>query len=198
MIIGASPSQRVRNNLLDALGIYRYKHIDFNKTFDYNQAALLEQIGGVDISTQEKDRLVNVNISGQQQEIGLDELILSEFEIYRHYLRGVNSNSTQGQLRNICYSTEQQLIRQDPLYYALYTALRPNKYQRLVSYPYYAKYNVKGDSTYFRYININIPNLLAIGRGENIIQGSVSIDNKGEEDYTVILARIYKEQLRQQ
>ncbi len=51
----------------------------------------------------------------------------------------------------------------------MYAALRLDKQWRLVSYPYYAKYAVIGDKTYFRYINLNIPNLLGNSRGASII-----------------------------
>ena len=85
------------------------------------------------------------------------------------------------------YGLYQQLIRQDPQYYRLYYALRPNSQQRLILYPYYIKFAVKGDSTAFRYINVNIPSLLESRCGANIIQGSVSLDNKTEDNCTVIL-----------
>ena len=93
------------------------------------------------------------------------------------------------------YSTRQQLMRQDPLYYALYAALRPNKHWRLASYPYYAKYNKPGDSTYFRHIDINIPQALESGKGVNQIQGTLSLDDEDESQATVILAGTHIEQL---
>jgi hypothetical protein len=37
------------------------------------------------------------------------------------------------------YSANQQLVRQDPVYYALNVAARPDLNWRLVSYPYYTK-----------------------------------------------------------
>lgn len=73
------------------------------------------------------------------------------------------------------------------MYYALYAALRPDKQWRLVSYPYYAKYAMKGDRTYFQHIDLNIPDLLSDARGACMIQGSVSIDNESDENCTVIL-----------
>jgi hypothetical protein len=60
-------------------------------------------------------------------------------------------------------------MRQDPVYYTHYTALRPDKAWRLISYSYYAKYTLLGNNTFFRYIDINIPRLLENGRGKYII-----------------------------
>ena len=90
------------------------------------------------------------------------------------------------------YSVGQQLMRQDPAYYMLYAALRPDKNWRLVLYPYYAKYAKEGDNIYFRYIDLNIPALLAKERGSAMIQGSLSLDNEDEENCTVILAGMYR------
>ena len=50
---------------------------------------------------------------------------------------------------------------------------------------------VKGDSIAFHYININIPSLIETRYSANIIQGSVSLDNKTKDNYTIILLSIY-------
>ncbi len=63
----------------------------------------------------------------------------------------------------------QQIIKQNPQYYAFYVALRPDYAWRLISYPYYVKFAKPGDYTSFRYINISIPKYLEIGRGGNLI-----------------------------
>jgi hypothetical protein len=110
-----------------------------------------------------------------------------EFDMYQHYLRKINGKSNYGWLRNMFYSTGQQLMRQDPLYYMLYTALRPDKAWRLVTYLYYAKFAQLGDNTYFRHLDLNIPTLLSQDRGCNMIQGSVSLDDESEESCTVIM-----------
>src|SRR5271170_5619072 len=67
------------------------------------------------------------------------EVILEEFEIYHAHLRLINK-SNYGWLRNMYYSLGQQVMRQDPKYFAIYFALRPDQNTNLVSYPYYAKY----------------------------------------------------------
>ena len=90
------------------------------------------------------------------------------------------------------HSISQQLMRQDPAYYTLYATLRPDKQWRLVSYPYYAKFAVEGDSTYFRHIDVNIPDLLAHARGSSQIQGTVSLDNETEDNCTVLLPGMHK------
>jgi hypothetical protein len=53
------------------------------------------------------------------------------------------------------------------------------------------KYIIKGDSTAFYYIDVNIPSLIETGCGTNIIQGSVSLDNKTEDNCIIILPSIH-------
>ena len=90
------------------------------------------------------------------------------------------------------HSISQQLIRQDPAYYILYTVLYLDKQWQLVLYPYYVKFVVEGDSTYFHYINVNIPDLLIHTYSSSQIQETVLLDNKTEDNCTVLLPRIHK------
>ena len=132
-----------------------------------------------------------LNVFKQQQDFSILEIINKEMRIYRYYQRLINRHLNYSQLRIIVYSLYQQLIRQDPQYYRLYYALRPNSQQQLILYPYYIKFAVKGDSIAFCHININIPSLLESGYSADIIQGSVSLDNKTKDNYMVILPSIY-------
>lgn len=74
-----------------------------------------------------------------------------------------------GWLRNMFYSLVQQVMRQDPLYYRHYVLPRPDNEWRLISYPYYTKYTIPGDSTSFSHIDINILRALDKGRVVNIL-----------------------------
>lgn len=88
-----------------------------------------------------------------------------EFDLYRHHLRDPSEHN--GWLRNMLYSLIQQVMRQDPLYYRYYVLLRPDQQWRLISYPYYTKYTVPGDSTRFTHIDINISRALDEQRSES-------------------------------
>jgi len=171
----------------DTLGPYKFKHEDLLADLDYDQQTVLDWIGGVDTAAWNEEGSVNINLFGWWFETEIGNIVLREFDAYRHHLREINGKSNYGWLRNMFYSIGQQLMRQDPVYYATYAALRPDKQWRLVSYPYYAKYAVKGDNTYFRHMDLNIPELLANARGCNMIQGSISLDNEDNSNCTVIL-----------
>jgi hypothetical protein len=117
----------------------------------------------------------------------IKDVIDEEFDMYLAHLRKINNKENYGWLRNMLHSLGQQVMRQDPFYYILYCALRPDRNTNLVSYPYYAKYARPGDSTAFRHIDLNIKQLAQSRRGASMIQGTVSLDNEEEDDCTIIL-----------
>jgi len=116
-----------------------------------------------------------------------------EMDIYRHYLREVNGTPNYGWLRSMFHGLGQQLARQDPSYYYWYVLLRPDHNAYLISYPYYAKYASAGDRTFFRHIDLNIKAAASRGKGSNIIQGSLSLDDEDKENCTEILPGIHRE-----
>lgn len=86
------------------------------------------------------------------------------------------------------FSILQQAMRQDPAYYRLYAALRPDQQWRLVTYPYYTKFARPGDKTYFRHIDLNVPSLINAERGAALIQGSLLLDDEDDDNCTVLIA----------
>ena len=87
------------------------------------------------------------------------------------------------------YSIIQQVVRKSPAYYVMYVALQADNNWKLISYPYYVKAQVPGNSTFFRHIDLNIPTLVADKRGHSLIQGSLSLDDEYKDDCTEIAAR---------
>jgi hypothetical protein len=178
----------------DALGPYKFAHNADVPEFDFDQSVVLESISPGLKETWLRDGNLIADVFQWWFTPGcqIGEICLLEFDMYQHHLRKINGKSNYGWLRNMFYSTGQQLMRQDPLYYMLYAALRPDKAWRLVTYPYYAKFAQPGDNTYFRHLDLNIPTLLSQDRGCNMIQGSVSLDDESEESCTVIVPGMQK------
>ena len=175
---------------LDRLGPYRFSPKGEVPPFMFNQQLVLSSVPMFNSKLWEADGTINLDLFSWWFDGPVGEIILLEFDMYHHHLRKINGKDNFGWLRSMIYSLGQQVMRQDPMYYMLYAALRPDKQWRLVTYPYYAKYAVKGDKTYFRHIDVNIPELLASRRGSNMIQGSVSLNNKDKTNYTVLIPRI--------
>ncbi|RMZ78754.1 hypothetical protein DV736_g6690, partial [Chaetothyriales sp. CBS 134916] len=191
----------------DSLGPYAYSPEEdafFTVTFSEEDQKNLQVWLGVDMEAWEKDGSVNVGIfnwirlakyPGTDRRLAgktLHDAMLEEFDLYKHHLREINGRNNYGWCRNMFHSLTQQLFRQDPIYYCLYAALRPDRKTSLVSYPYYTKYQEPGDSTFFRHIDINIPELVEQKRGAFQIQGSVSLDDETEDDCTEILPGMHK------
>jgi hypothetical protein len=159
----------------DAMGVYRFRHSE-TPAFQFSSdnalgpdhAQIKQQFletGSVVVpgmfSWWWTQKIILLGI----EEKCIADVVPAEFDMYRHHLREINRKENYGWLRNMFHGIGQQLMRQDPFYYAHYTALRPDGAWRLVSYPYYAKYALFGDDTFFRHIDVNIPRLLESGRG---------------------------------
>lgn len=117
----------------------------------------------------------------------LTDMVDAEFEMYRHHLREQNGLPNFGWCRNMWHSLVQQVMRQDPVFYALNVAARPDKNWRLVSFPYYTKYAMDGDRTGFKHIDVNVQKLLKSGRGENTVQTAISLDDEFEDGCTLVV-----------
>jgi len=135
----------------------------------------------------------------EDKPVTIADLAYKEFDMYLWHFRSESGNAgSLGWLRNCYYSGIQQLMRQDPEYYRLYVALRPDHFWRLMTHPYYAKYAREGDSTFFRHIDMNITQFLHDGRAGNMIQGSVSLDDEKDDCCTEILVGLHtREKLKE-
>lgn len=123
----------------------------------------------------------------------ISRYIDEEFEMYRHhwYLRGA-SGPKLGWLRNMWYSIIQQAVRQNPVYYTLLASVRPDRNHWLISYPYYVKDTTPGEKTGFRHLDLNVRQCVESGRGRNIVQGALALDNENEENCTVVVKGFHR------
>lgn len=188
----------------DSLGPYKYLHLsqphDLQLTVQ-NQVELCEYLS-INRERWVRDGSVNVDCFGWWKDlqfpvgvVGYDHLAgrtiydvaNEEFDMYLYHLRQINGRPNWGWSRTMFHSLTQQAVRQDPVYFMMYAALREDRNVNLVSYPYYTKHQRKGDTTAFRHIDINVPAFTATGRGRYLIQGSVSLDDEDDEDCTEIL-----------
>ena len=80
----------------------------------------------------------------------------------------------------------------DTGYNALYTVLRPDQKRHLISYPYYTKYADGANSIFFPHLDLNVPKFLRTGRGGDIVQGSVSLNDELESACTVLVPGFHK------
>jgi hypothetical protein len=82
----------------------------------------------------------------------------------------------------------QRLARQDPVWYALTAAARPDKLTTLISYPYSAKdIGSRGEPTGFLHLDLDINTYEEDGRGGNRLISSLSLDNEKADGCTVVV-----------
>ncbi|KAI9780352.1 MAG: hypothetical protein M1839_006775 [Geoglossum umbratile] len=121
------------------------------------------------------------------------KLIEEEFDMYLYHLREeLDGQKRWGWMRHMFYSLVQQLVRQDPVYYALMAAARPDQNTWLICYPYYVKYQLEGEKTGFSHLDINVDEFVKTGRGGNIIQGSLSLDDEDEQNCTLVVPGFHR------
>jgi hypothetical protein len=132
-----------------------------------------------------------VPLAKGQKHWRLINLFRIEMECYLWHQREINGKSNLGWLRTMYHGICQQIMRQSLLYWLAYVACRPDHSFKLISYPYYAKRTEKGDSTYFRHIDINIRRAIEADRGINQVQGSVSLDPETTKDCTEIIPGLH-------
>lgn len=115
------------------------------------------------------------------------EFIKDEFNMYRHHYRPVPGRPQLGFLRNMFHALIQQVVRQDPVWYALMVACRPDHNIRLISYPYTAKDSLDGDATGFFHVDINLKRFIEEAIGTSQLTSSISLDNENATSCTIVV-----------
>jgi hypothetical protein len=173
----------------DVLGIYRYEQVK-EADFDFEAMQVFERFAGVG-SWEEWQRDGTINIPGvfsYLEQAGLRGMIDEEFAIYRHHYHALEGKPRLGWLRNMYYSLIQQLARQDPVWYALTAAARPDRGWRLVSYPYITKdTDAGGETTGFLHMDLDVSRYIADGRGGSRLSSSLSVDDEEMDGCTVVV-----------
>ena len=188
-------ASRAPSGITAQLGPYMYtpKKTD---TFNFNAKHVFNRFAGCTNAWDTFQRYGTINIDGVFNYILKPEifkLIEEEFDMYLYHLRDEqNGQKRRGWMRHMFYSLIQQLVRQDPIYYALIAAARPDKNTWLICYPYYVKYQVEGESTGFAHFDINVDEFVKTGRGKNIIQGSLSLDDENEDGCTLLVLGFHR------
>jgi Phytanoyl-CoA dioxygenase (PhyH) len=110
-----------------------------------------------------------------------------EFEMYQHHCAPDPSHACMGFVRNMFHSLVQQVLRMDPVIYALTAAGRPDHNTWLVSYPCVAKCTSKGQHTEFLHTDTNIVQLVEDGVGRNKLTSRISLDDEDENGCTKVV-----------
>ena len=89
------------------------------------------------------------------------------------------------------YSLTQQLVRQDPGWYAVQVALRPDHCPHLICYPYVTR-DAQGDNNAFLHMDINLEKFLIQNQGESQLTSSVSLDDEEADGCTLVVPKFHR------
>jgi hypothetical protein len=118
----------------------------------------------------------------------ISDMIDAEFDLYRHHYHAAGNHGKRlGWARNMWYSLIQQIVRQDPMYYCLMAASRPDRNWKLISYPYYTKDTETEESTGFTHLDLNLRSFIKTGKGGNIVQGALALTDETDRNCTVLV-----------
>ncbi|KAI1073847.1 hypothetical protein F5B20DRAFT_586835 [Whalleya microplaca] len=177
----------------DQLGVYKYAPqpvaaFEFDPELVLRNVETLLGCSHLDIETTfETCGSVNVPVfTWWMEDEELCRMIDIEFNMYRYHLSDESRKSdpgwTYGQLHSLC----QQLMRQDPVYWMLHCALRPDRHWRLVSCPQHTRYSIKGEDSSYKKLDIDLYRGVAWNIGVNMLVGSVSLDEENKDSSMVL------------
>ncbi len=163
--------------------------------FEFDAPSVFERFAGPGRWSEWQEQ-GTVNISGFFSHLiddtSMSSLIDAEFDMYQHHYQP-KADRTMGFLRIMWYSLTQQAVRQDPAYYAVVAAARPDKNWKLISYPYYTKdTNRPGEKTGFFHLDLNVEDYVRTRKGGNIVQGSVSLDDETTDGCTLLVPGFHR------
>jgi hypothetical protein len=99
--------------------------------FDFDAEEIFNRYAGSDDAWAQFQKDGTINIDGLFSYIlgpEVFENISEEFDMYKYHLREKQGGKKQmGWMRHIFYSLTQQLVRQDPAYWAIMAAARPDR-----------------------------------------------------------------------
>ncbi|KAH0542465.1 hypothetical protein FGG08_003136 [Glutinoglossum americanum] len=170
----------------DRLVVYRYHPVP-PKAFRFNETRVFERFAGPGSwgGWQRDGTIIIPRLFSFLSRPDIGRKIDVEFDLYRYHHRSLPGRSRLGWLRNMFYSIIQQTVRQDPVWYAISAAARPDKNWRLISYPYITKDTDPGENTGFLHLDLNTAQYVKDGSGGNLLSSSIALDDEQADGCTV-------------
>ena len=170
------------------LSVYKYPPVE-RPQFKVDPRFIFTRFAGInDYETWKKDGSIIIpDVFNYLNQSDILQFMDMEFNMYRFHFRPTPGRPNLGFLRNMFYGIIQQLVRQDPVWYALIVAARPDHQWRLISYPYVIKFTEVGESTGFLHMDLNLKEFLTTGHGANLLTSSLSLDQEYHDGCTVLV-----------
>ena len=120
----------------DLLIPYRYPPAPV-RPFSFDPEVLFRRYAGPDAYARwlEDGNILLPHFCSYLDQPDINRFIDQEFDLYRFHFREPLGTPSMGFLRNMFYSLIQQALRQDPAFYSILVAARPDKCSTLTTYP---------------------------------------------------------------
>ena len=176
----------------DRLGALRFILAEHNKpSFDPTKV-MKRYAGKKDAELWERDGTIVVR--GAMDWLFKDqetkELIHYEVHMYLHHRRIMSGRKNLGWLRSAYYTHIEQIVRQDPAYYALVAPTSREMWQ--ISYPYYIKATLPVDGIAFPHIDWNLHRYVEYGRGARRMQTPCNMNQETDINATIVVPGFHK------
>lgn len=170
------------------LSLYRYQPVPHHASH-LDSPRILERFAGPGSweKWEKEGTLIIPDVFAYLNEPDILQMIDQEFSMYQHHSILKSDRPRQGWCRNMYYSLIQQLVRQDPVWYALCAALQGSS--ELIAYPYIAKDAIPGEKTGFLHLDINVGQYLKSDNNNilHLLSSSLSLDHESAQGCTVLV-----------
>jgi hypothetical protein len=172
---------------------FLYPSITNHSTFTFDARQVLNRTVGRDVydEWQSQGNLILNDLMSYLNHPSIARLIDDEFDLYKHHFQPHRAKAAMGFRRNMMYSLVQQMVRQDPGYYAVNASCRSEPHWRLITYPYVTKDSEEGQQLGFLHVDINVCEYVKHGTGRDQLTSSVSLDDETADGCTVLVPRFH-------
>lgn len=120
-------------------------------------------------------------------------LIHYELRMHEHHYNPPPGKPKKGWNRIMVHSAIQQVMRMDPVLYALTVAMRPDHCHRLMPCAYLAKFATNlGEDNSFLHLDLDLKGHVEEGKPANLLTCGVSLTNEDDQNCTVVIPGIHR------
>ncbi|KAI9760825.1 MAG: hypothetical protein M4579_001455 [Chaenotheca gracillima] len=173
------------------LVLYRYR-VGTSSAFEFDATSIFNRFLGADAwSTWQRDGSIVVPEVLSHLE-PLQDRIDREFALYQHHSADISGRARMGWARNMVYSLIQQVVRQDPVWYAVTAAGRPDRNWRLITHPYISKDAWADERTGFLHLDLAPARFVDTGVGGSLLTSSVALDEEDCQNCTILVKGFHR------
>ena len=173
--------------------VYRYPSTS-STLFEFDSAQVFERYAGKDSYKAwiEDGAIVVSHVFDFLKNLNILSGVHTEFGMYRHHHRPLSNGCPLGHLRNMYYSLIQQMMYQDPVWYALNAAARPDHNWRLITFPYVAGDKKPVGTTEALHLDLGLEQLVRTQSTASWISSKIALDSDPTDGGIIVVPGFHK------